>query len=380
MCYAIRSMSRGRKVAAITLNEDECQKLRALSRRRKTGADAALRASIVIECSKGLTNSTIARNLRTSLATVGKWRRRFAEQRMEGLFDAPRPGQPRKISDAKIEEVVTKTLETKPDNATHWSTRSMAKAIGLNSTAIQRIWKAFGLKPHRSEGFKLSTDPMFVEKLRDVVGLYLNPVDKTKAVVLSVDEKSQIQALNRTQPLLPMDLGDSERQTHDYERNGTTSLFAALDIATGKIIGKCYENHRHQEFISFLRLIEQNVDPACDIHLVLDNYATHKTPAVKAWLLKHPRFHLHFTPTSSSWLNQVERWFAKITTERIRRGTFPNTRSLEKAIYDYIEANNKDPKPFAWVATADVILRRIADKCERLGKIADISLINESGH
>ena len=266
---------------------------------------------------------------------------------------------------------VTRTLESVPANATHWSTRSMAKASGLTQNAVLRIWKAFGLKPHLQETFKLSTDPFFVEKVRDVVGLYVNPPEQTRALVLCVDEKSQVQALERTQPLLPLGPGQAERRTHDYVRHGTTSLFAALDIATGKVIGQCHRQHRHQEFLSFLRRIDKEVPPGLEIHLVMDNDATHKTPKVAAWFKKHPRYHLHFTPTSASWLNQVERWFAKITEERIRRSAFRSVAELERAILDYIEENNRNPKPFVWTATADLILGKVQAVCER---------INTSGH
>lgn len=364
-------MSVGRPVAKISLNEDERFKLEELSRRRKTGQAMALRSRIVLLCADGMTNSEVAGKLGISLPTVGKWRSRFASERLGGLADAPRPGQPRTIDDAKIEEVVTRTLETKPTNATQWSTRSMAKACGLTQNAVLRIWRAFGLKPHLEETFKLSTDPFFVEKVRDIVGLYLNPPEQTRALVLCVDEKSQVQALERTQPLLPMRPGQPQRRTHDYIRHGTTSLFAALDIATGKVIGQCHRRHRHQEFLSFLKKIDQAVPTDLEVHLVLDNYATHKTPKVAAWLKKHPRYHLHFTPTSASWLNQVERWFARITQDRIRRSAFRSVAELERAIMDYIEENNADPKPFVWTASAELILGKVRAICK---------LINQSAH
>lgn len=361
----------GRPVAAIVLSEEERCKLEELARRRKTGQAMALRSRIVLACAKGLANGEVARQLAVCLPTVGKWRQRFADHRLGGLADAPRPGQPRKITDAQVEQVVTRTLETLPENATHWSTRSMARASGLKQNAVLRIWRAFGLKPHLQETFKLSTDPFFVEKVRDVVGLYLNPPAQTRAVVLCVDEKSQVQALERTQPLLPMRPGQPERRTHDYERHGTTSLFAALNIATGKVIGQCHRRHRHQEFLRFLDRIEAEVPAELDIHLVLDNYATHKTPKVAAWFRKHPRYHLHFTPTSASWLNQVERWFAKITGQRLRRSAFLCVKDLEQAIEDYIASNNAQPKPFIWTATADLILAKVKSNCEQ---------INRSGH
>jgi transposase len=285
---------------------------------------------------------------------------------LSALGDLPRPGQPRQITDAKVEAVVTRTLESRPKNATHWSTRTMAESSGLCQSAIVRIWRAFGLKPHLQENFKLSTDPFFVEKVRDIVGLYLNPPEQTRAVVLCVDEKSQVQALDRSQPVLPMRPGQAERHTHDYYRHGTTSLFAALDVATGKVLGRCHRQHRQQEFVRFLHHIEANVPRGLEIHLVLDNYATHKTPKVAAWLKKRPRYHLHFTPTSSSWLNQVERWFAKITEQRIRRGVFKSVDELIAAIDDYIVEHNRKPKPFVWTAGADLILGRIERLCKRI--------------
>lgn len=358
----------GRPVAAIDLTAEERSKLEELARRRKTSQAVALRSRIVLDCAAGLTNTEVAAKLSVTLPTVGKWRARFARDRLAGLTDAPRPGQPRKITDAKVEEVVTRTLESTPANATHWSTRSMAKASGLTQNAVLRIWHAFGLKPHLQESFKLSTDPFFVEKVRDVVGLYVDPPEQTRALVLCVDEKSQVQALERTQPLLPLRPGQPERRTHDYVRHGTTSLFAALDIATGKVIGRCHRQHRHQEFLAFLRRIDREVPPEMEIHLVLDNYATHKTPKVKAWFQKRPRYHLHFTPTSASWLNQVERWFAKITEERIRRGAFHSVAELERAIHDYIKEHNQDPKPFVWSATADLILGKLQGFCERINQ------------
>ncbi len=337
-----------------------------MANRPKTDQRSALRARIVLGCAEGLTNQEVAENCGVTGATVSKWRGRFVAGRIEGLTDAPRPGQPRKITDAQVEMVVTKTLESKPKNATHWSTRSMAKASGLNQTSIGRIWRTFGLKPHLKENFKLSTDPQFVEKVRDIVGLYLNPPEKTRAVVLCVDEKSQIQALDRTQPILPMGPGRPEQHTHDYYRNGTISLFAALDVATGRVIASLNPRHRHQEFLRFLKKIDAEVPAHLDVHLVLDNYATHKTPKVAAWFAKHPRYHLHFTPTSSSWLNQIERWFGKMTQQRLVRDAFKSVDSLVKAILDYIENNNADPKPFIWTATADLILDKVKLHCQRI--------------
>jgi len=353
------------RLQPLTVTDDERAKLDAWVRRPKTAQRLALRSRIILAAAAGQSNTAIAADLRVTLPTVGKWRQRFLDRRLDGLTDDPRPGPPRTITDAHVEDVVTRTLESEPANATHWSTRGMAKATGLSQTAVSRIWRAFGLRPHRHETFKLSTDPYFVEKVRDVVGLYLDPPDR--AVVLSVDEKSQVQALDRTQPVLPMTLGQAERGTHDYVRHGTTSLFAARDVATGKVIGRCHRRHRHQEFVKFLADIDAAV-PAEDgvtIHLVLDNYATHKTPAVKRWLTRHPRFVVHFTPTSGSWLNQVERFFAEITEKRIRRGVFKTVKALEQAIESYLAEHNANPKPFKWTATADLILRRVEDVCKR---------------
>jgi transposase len=300
---------------------------------------------------------------------VAKWRRRFAEHRLDGLSDEPRPGQPRKISDAQVEEVIVKTLETTPNDATHWSTRSMAREVGLTQSAVHRIWKAFGLQPHRRESWKLSKDPLFVAKVRDVVGLYLDPPER--AVVLCVDEKSQIQALDRSAPILPMLPGTPERATHDYRRAGTSSLYAALDIATGKVIGSLHSRHRAIEFRKFLQTLDRQVPAELDVHLVLDNSSTHKTPAIQRWLAAHPRFVVHFTPTSSSWPNLVERWFAELTTKKLRRGAHRSVRQLNTDIRAWIETWNDDPRPFIWTKTADEILDSIARYCTR---------INESRH
>jgi transposase len=340
-------MRTGRPLKELILSSDERTKLEQWARRPKTSQRLALRSRIVLQCATAMTNTQVAQELKVSLATVGKWRGRFVEDRLEGLIDEPRPGAPRKITDTRIEEVIGRTL------------------------AIGRIWRAFGLQPHRTETFKLSTDPMFIEKVRDVVGLYLAPPER--AIVLCVDEKSQVQALNRTQPLLPLGPGQAERGTHDYERNGVTSLFAALNVATGEVIGKCHSRHRQQEFIKFLEHVDATLvkEPDVSIHLVMDNYGTHKTPKVKRWFQRHPEYHLHFIPTSSSWLNQVERFFAAITEKRIRRGSFRSVKELEKAIKEYLDNHNKEPKPFVWTATADKILNRIAGVCER---------ISDSGH
>ncbi len=360
---------RGRPKAELVLTDVEHRDLQALTLRRKTAQAVALRARIVLSCAEGMDNKDVARRHRVTPQTVSKWRARFVEHRLDGLLDAPRPGAPRTIDDARVDAVIAKTLESKPSTATHWSTRTMAKEMEVSQTAVSRIWRAFGLQPHRQETFKLSKDPLFVEKVRDIVGLYLDP--PLKAVVLCVDEKSQIQALDRTQPVLPLAPGIPERRTHDYMRHGTTTLFAALDIATGKVIGEMHRRHRSGEFLQFLRTIEANVPADLDVHVVMDNYGTHKTPAIKAWFARHPRFHVHFTPTSASWLNQVERWFATLTDKYIRRGTHRSTRQLENAIRDYLNANNADPKPFAWTKSADDILASIERFCLR---------ISNSGH
>jgi transposase len=356
-------MGRGRRPVSVELRDGDRATLEGWTRRRKTSQALALRARIVLRAADGLTSTAIAEELDVHLQTALKWRTRFAERSVEGLLDEPRPGQPRKLGDAQIEAVIARTLESKPADSTHWSTRSMAQAAGLNQTAVSRIWRAFALQPHRSETFKLSKDPLFVDKVRDIVGLYMNPPDR--ALVLCVDEKSQIQALERTSPLLPLRPGQAERRAHDYKRHGTTSLFAALDTKTGTVLGKTYRRHRSQEFRQFLDIIEQNVPADLDVHLILDNYATHKTAAIQRWLLKRPRFHVHFTPTSASWLNLVERWFAAITEKQIRRGSFRSTRELEQAIHTFLTLHNAQHKPFVWTKTADDILNSIARFCRR---------------
>jgi transposase len=357
-------MPRGRPKATLTVTDDERQKLASWAKRPTSAQRLALRARIVLACADGLTNRAVAGRLAITPHTVGKWRARFLADRLEGLADEPRPGAPRTVSDAQVEDVIARTLEGKPDNATHWSSRLMARAAGVSQSAVVRIWHAFGLKPHLSETFKLSTDPFFVEKVRDVVGVYLSPPDK--AVVLCLDEKSQVQALDRTQPLLPLGPGQAERHSHDYVRHGTTSLFAALDVATGKVIGACYRRHRHQEFLKFLGRIDAAIPEAAgvSIHLILDNYGTHKTPAVKRWLLRHPRYVLHFTPTSGSWLNLVERFFAALTERRLRRGVFRSVAALEAAIREYLERHNHEPKPFVWTASAELIFSKLQHTCE----------------
>ena len=361
-------MSLGRPIPRLILAPTERETLWQWTRRRSTAQGLALRARIVLECAKGRPNNDVAEQLGVMQATVGKWRRRFVELRLDGLLDEPRPGAPRKISDADVERVIVKTLESTPRDATHWSVRSMAKASGMTPAAIHRIWKAFSLQPHRTETFKLSTDPLFIEKVRDIVGLYMSPPDK--ALVLCVDEKSQVQALDRTQPVLPMRPGQAERRTHDYTRHGTTSLFAALDLATGLVLGECHRRHRSVEFRKFLDQIDANVPEDLDVHLILDNYGTHKTPTIRRWLAKRPRFHTHFTPTGSSWLNLVERWFSTLTVKRIRRGSFYSTRHLEAAIKDYLQTNNEDPKPFVWTKTADEILQALSRFCSRISGTA----------
>ena len=295
---------------------------------------------------------------------MGRWRQRFVLNRLDGLLDEPRPGTPRQISDVHVERVVTRTLESLPKDATHWSTRSLAQSCGMSRMAVHRIWRAFMLQPHRTETFKLSTDPLFIEKVRDIVGLYLNPPDK--ALVLCVDEKSQIQALDRTQPLLPLRPGQAERRTHDYERHGTTTLFAALDAKAGTVIGECHRRHRSVEFRTFLDTIDREVPGSLDVHLILDNYGTHKTPLIRRWFLRHPRFHIHFTPTSASWLNLVERWFAALTVKQLRRSVARSTRELEAIIMRYLHLTNEHPKPFIWVKTADEILATVARFCTRI--------------
>lgn len=356
-------MATGRPLTELDVTDEERGTLRSWARRMKSGQALALRGRIVLLCEEGHSNSEVAEELGIRKQTVGKWRQRFVEHRLDGLLDEPRPGAPRKITDEQIERALTMTLETTPPDATHWSTRSLAKASGLSRSTVGRMWKAFALQPHRSETFKLSKDPLFIDKVRDIVGLYQNPPER--ALVLCVDEKSQIQALDRTQPLLPMRPGQIERRTHDYKRHGTTSLFAALDVKTGAVIGECHRRHRSVEFRKFLDTIEANVPKDLDVHLILDNYGTHKTALIRAWLAKRPRFHVHFTPTSASWTNLVERWFATLTEKQIRRGVHRSTRALEAAIKTYLALHNAAPKPFIWTKTADEILDSVARYCSR---------------
>ena len=353
----------GRPVPPLILEDEERQTLEQWARRPKTAQALALRARIILGCADGQTNTAVASQLRVSKPTVGKWRSRFLEQGLDGLVDEPRSGRPRTVSDADVERVLALTLETMPEDSTHWSTRSMARRCGLSQSTVSRIWRAFALQPHRTETFKLSADPLFIEKVRDIVGLYLNPPDR--AMVLCVDEKSQIQALDRTRPLLPMRPGQAERRTHDYLRRGTTSLFAALDTRTGKVIGQCHRRHRAVEFRKFLDAIEAQVPSDQEVHLIAGNYATHKTALIRNWLARRPRFHIHFTPTSASWLNMVERWFALLTDKQLRRGVHKSSSELEAAIYRYMDVTNNDPKPFVWTKTADQILANVARFCQR---------------
>ncbi len=347
----------------LKLSVQENNRLVEWMRRGKTSQALAMRARIILAGAKGLNNGEVARDLRVTPQTVGKWRNRFIARRLDGLLDEPRPGAPRKVGDEQIERLIATTLNQLPRDATHWSTRSMATKCKVSQSTVSRIWRTFGLQPHRTETFKLSTDPLFIDKVRDIVGLYLDP--PMKAMVLCVDEKSQIQALDRTQPMLPLAPGLPERRTHDYLRHGTTTLFAALDVATGTVIGEIHRRHRSSEFLKFLATLEHETPAKLDIHLIMDNYGTHKTPTVRAWFARHPRFHVHFTPTSTSWINQVERWFALITEKQIRRGSHRSTIALETAIRDYLNIYNENPRPFKWTKHADEILASIARFCKR---------------
>jgi transposase len=356
-------MRTGRPKQALILTEEERDRLQSLAHRARSQPLLARRARLVLACAEGLDNKTVARKMRASLGMVGKWRSRFLKARLEGLYDEPRPGAPRKVSDAQVEQVVIQTLESTPRGQTHWSTRGLAKASGLSRMTVSRIWRAFGLPPHRSDTFKLSPDPLLIEKVRDIVGLYMNPPDH--ALVLCVDEKTQIQALDRTQPLLPLRPGQLERRTHDYKRHGTTSLFAALELKTSQVIAQLKHRHRSVEFRQFLDVIEAQVPVELDVHIIVDNYGTHKSAIIRKWFAKRPRFHVHFTPTYGSWINLVERWFAELTNKRIRRGVFRSVKDLEAAIRQYIEVHNENPKPFAWTKTADQILASIARYAQR---------------
>jgi transposase len=353
----------------VVLSEEEREVLERWARRPTSAQALALRCRIVLAAADGVPSNEIAARLGCTRTTVGKWRGRFARRGFDGLHDEPRPGKPRLIGDDRIEWVIVKTLEQQPPDATHWSTRSMAQATGMSQTAISRIWRAFGLKPHQTEAFKLSPDPQFIDKVRDIVGLYLNPPDA--AVVLCVDEKSQIQALDRSAPILPLMPGVPERRTHDYVRNGTTNLYAALDVASGQVIADMSPRHRAEEFRRFLNLIDDSVPAHLDVHVVLDNSSTHKTPTIQRWLLRHPRFTLHFTPTYSSWLNLVERWFAELTSKWIKRSAHRSVRDLVASIRTWITNWNEEPKPYVWHKTADEILNSLATYCQR---------ISDSGH
>jgi transposase len=359
----------GRPKSALVLSGEERATLEGWARRPSTAQALALRCRIVLACAQGGNDIEVAERLGVSRGTVGKWRRRFIDRRLDGLHDEPRPGAPRSIGDDDVERVIVKTLEETPANATNWSTRSLAASTGMTQSAVSRIWRAFGLKPHLVDSFKLSPDPLFIDKVRDVVGLYLNPPDA--AVVLCVDEKSQIQALDRTAPVLPLLPGTPERRTHDYKRNGTTNLYAALDVASGQVIADLTPRHRAEEFRRFLNLIDHNVPEHLDVHVIVDNNATHKTPSIQRWVVRHPRFTLHFTPTYSSWLNLVERWFAELTQKWLKRGTHHSTRQLVASIRTWIQQWNDEPKPFIWHKTADEILDNLANYCAR---------ISDSGH
>jgi transposase len=356
-------MRLGRPKVALILTEEERVRLDSLAHRSRTAPHLARRARIVLACADGHDNKVVAKRLRMSQTTVCKWRGRFLRDRLDGLYDEPRPGTPRRIGDEQIEQVIVRTLEETPRGATHWSSRGMAKASGLGRTTIQQIWRAFGLQPHRSETFKLSKDPLLIEKVRDIVGLYMNPPDH--AVVFCVDEKSQIQALDRTQPLLPMRPGQAERRTHDYKRHGTTTLFAALNVKTHKVVTEFHRRHRSVEFRQFLDAVDAAVPRTLDVHLIMDNYGTHKTALIRNWLAKRPRFHVHFTPTYGSWLNLVERWFAELTNKQLRRGVHRSVGQLEAAIREFIDAHHASPKPFVWTKTADQILASIARFAQR---------------
>ena len=357
-------MARGRRAVEVVLSDGERETLERWARRRKSSQALALRCRIVLGAAAGETNKSIAAALGCVEATVSKWRRRFAERRLDGLADDPRPGPPRTIGDEVVEEVLVRTLETAPEGATHWSVRLMAAAVGISPWSVHRIWRAFGLKPHLTEEFKVSPDPQFIDKVRDVVGLYLNPPDA--AVVLCVDEKTGVQAIDRTAPILPLMPGVPQRRTHDYRRHGTTDLFAALDAASGKVITAMTARHRSEEFRKFLNLIDKEVPEGLDVHIVLDNVSTHKTPAIGRWLVRHPRFHFHFTPTYSSWMNLVERWFSELTTKWLRRGTHTSVRDLKASINAWTDNWNRDPRPFVWHKSADDIFETMATYLQRI--------------
>ena len=374
-------MGLGRPKMALILSDDERMRLDSLAHRSRTAPQLARRARIILACAEGHDNKAVAKRLRMSQVTVCKWRGRFIRERLDGLYDEPRPGTPRQISDEQIEQVIVRTLEATPRGETHWSSRGMAKASGLGRTTIQQIWRAFGLQPHRTETFKLPTDPLLIDKVRDIVGLYMHP--PTYAVVFCVDEKSQIQALDRTQPVLPMRPGQVERRTHDYRRHGTTTLFAALNVKTSALITQFHQRHRSPQFREFLDLIDTQVPRSLDVHLIMDNYSTHKTALIRHWFAKRPRFHVHFTPTYASWLSLVERWFAELTTKQIRRGAFRSVPQLKAAIQEFIDAHQANPKPFVWTKSADAILASIARFAQRTADARaaqHVSRITVTGH
>lgn len=361
-------MAARNQAVSIVLSEEERSQLEIYSNSRSLPHALVCRVRIVLLAAQGETNLAIAETLGLTRETVGKWRRRFAAQRICGLDDEMRPGAPRSVDDERIADLINRTLKTKPKNGTHWSCRTMASEFNISKSTVQRVWSAFCIQPHRQRHFKLSNDPLFVEKVRDIVGLYLNPPDK--AIVLCVDEKSQCQALERTQPMLPLGLGYVEGFTHDYVRHGTTTLFAALNIADGKVLAQCKTRHRHQEFLQFLKHVEANVPQDLDVHLIVDNYATHKHAKVRAWLAQRSRFHIHYTPSYSSWLNQVERWFGIITQKAIRRGTFSSVKELVKLIDKFVKNHNKNCEPFSWTATADSIFAKLSRLCEAISGTA----------
>ena len=369
-------MRTGRPKVALILTEDERRRLDSLAHRSRSAPHVARRARIILACADGADSKVVARRLHVTPATVCKWRGRFVRQRLDGLYDEPRPGAARTVTDDQVEQVIIRTLETTPRGATHWSTRDMARAVGLSRMAIHRIWQTFGLQPHRSETFKLSNDPLLIEKIRDIVGLYLNP--PAHAAVFCVDEKPQIQALDRTQPLLPLQPGQVERRTHDYKRHGTTTLFAALNAKTSEVITQFHQRHRSAQFREFLDLIDAQVPRRLDVHIIMDNYGTHKTPLIRNWFAKRPRFHVHFTPTYASWLSLVERWFALLTTKQLRRGVFRSVPQLKAAIQAFIDAHQENPKPFVWTKTADEILASIARFAERTADARAVQLLSRT--
>ena len=374
-------MRTGRPKVALILTADERHRLESLAHRSRSAPQVARRARIILACAEGADSTGVARRLHITPGTVCKWRGRFIAHQLDGLYDEPRPGAKRTITDEQVEAVIVRTLETTPRGATHWSTREMAKAVGLSHTAISRIWHTFGLQPHRTETFKLSNDPLLVEKVRDIVGLYLDP--PAQAAVFCVDEKPQIQALDRTQPLLPMQPGQIERRTHDYKRHGTTTLFAALDAKTSEVITQFHQRHRSAQFREFLDLIDVRVPRRLDVHIIMDNYSTHKTALIRNWFAKRPRFHVHYTPTYGSWLSLVERWFAELTMKQIRRGAYRSVAQLKAGIQRFIDAHQADPKPFVWTKSADEILASIARFAQRTADVRaaqTISRITVTGH